>query len=51
MGTWARTPLKDDMPMSDVEAAVVPAKVQSMMVEYDQRARHYETADGEDPGF
>jgi len=31
----------------DVEAAVVPAKVQSMMVEYDQRARHYEVADGD----
>lgn len=31
---------------ADVEAAVVPAKVQSMMIEYDQRARHYE-ADGD----
>ena len=31
---------------ADVEAAVVPVKVQSMMVEYDQRARHYELADG-----
>ena len=27
---------------SDVEAAVVPAEVQAMMVEYDRRARHYE---------
>lgn len=27
---------------ADVEAAVVPANVQSMMIEYDRRARHYE---------
>jgi heme-degrading monooxygenase HmoA len=26
----------------DVEEAVVPVKVQSMMIEYDRRARHYE---------
>jgi heme-degrading monooxygenase HmoA len=32
---------------ADVEAAVVPVKVQSMMIEYDRRARHYETADGD----
>jgi heme-degrading monooxygenase HmoA len=29
---------------TDAEAAVVPAKVQLMMIEYDRRARHYETA-------
>src|SRR6187455_2749722 len=34
---------------ADVEAAVVPAKVQSMMVEYDRRARHYEVAEGGGP--
>ena len=27
---------------TDVEAAVVPEKVQPMMIEYDRRARHYE---------
>jgi heme-degrading monooxygenase HmoA len=27
---------------ADLEAAVVPAKVQPMMVEYDVRVRHYE---------
>jgi heme-degrading monooxygenase HmoA len=27
---------------SDPEAAVVPASVQRMMVEYDERARHFE---------
>lgn len=27
---------------ADVEAAVVPANVQAMMIEYDRRARHYE---------
>jgi len=27
---------------ADLEAAVVPAKVQAMMVEYDTRVRHYE---------
>ena len=32
---------------ADVEAAVVPAKVQPMMIEYDQRARHYEVAEGD----
>jgi heme-degrading monooxygenase HmoA len=26
----------------DVEAAVVPERAQAMMVEYDERARHYE---------
>ena len=31
----------------DVETAVVPANVQSMMIEYDERARHYETIDGD----
>ena len=33
---------------ADVEAAVVPAKVQSMMIEYDRRARHYEVTEGDD---
>ncbi len=27
---------------ADVEAAVVPDKVQSMMLEYDRRVRHYD---------
>jgi heme-degrading monooxygenase HmoA len=30
---------------NDVESAVVPTKVQKMMVEYDRRARHYELVD------
>ncbi|MGH8238894.1 MAG: antibiotic biosynthesis monooxygenase [Steroidobacteraceae bacterium] len=30
---------------NDVESAVVPAKVQKMMIEYDRRARHYEVVD------
>jgi len=29
---------------ADTEAAVVPAKVQAMMIEYDRRVRHYEIA-------
>ena len=32
---------------ADAEAAVVPSKVQAMMIEYDSRARHYEVIDGE----
>ena len=32
---------------ADVEAAVVPPNVQSMMIEYDHRARHYEVAEGD----
>ena len=31
----------------DVETAVVPANVQSMMIEYDQRARHCEVVEGD----
>ena len=30
---------------TDAEVAVVPAKAQAMMIEYDQRARHYEFAE------
>jgi heme-degrading monooxygenase HmoA len=30
---------------NDAESAVVPVKVQQMMVEYDRRARHYEVVD------
>jgi heme-degrading monooxygenase HmoA len=29
----------------DPESAVVPAKVQQMMIEYDRRPRHYEVVD------
>jgi heme-degrading monooxygenase HmoA len=29
----------------DVEAAVVPAKVQAMMIEYDRTVRHYEVVE------
>ena len=32
---------------ADLEAAVVPPKVQAMMIEYDRRARHYEVVDGD----
>jgi heme-degrading monooxygenase HmoA len=31
---------------ADVEAAVVPVKVQAMMLEFDRRVRHYEVAEG-----
>jgi heme-degrading monooxygenase HmoA len=31
---------------ADAEAAVVPDKAQRMMLEYDQRARHYEVVEG-----
>ena len=30
---------------ADAEAAVVPPHVQSMMIEYDQRVRHYEVVE------
>ena len=30
---------------ADSEAAVVPPKAQAMMIDYDQRARHYEFAE------
>ena len=30
---------------ADAEAAVVPPKAQAMMINYDQRARHYEVAE------
>jgi heme-degrading monooxygenase HmoA len=30
---------------NDPESAVVPAKVQQMMIEYDRRPRHYEVVD------
>lgn len=35
---------------ADVEAAVVPDKVQAMMVEYDRRAVHYEIVAAVDAG-
>jgi heme-degrading monooxygenase HmoA len=31
---------------SDAEAAVVPAEVQAMMIEYDRRVNHFEVVDG-----
>jgi heme-degrading monooxygenase HmoA len=31
---------------ADVEAAVVPDNVRQMMLEYDQRVRHYEVVEG-----
>jgi heme-degrading monooxygenase HmoA len=30
---------------NDLQSAVVPVKVQQMMIEYDRRARHYEVVD------
>jgi heme-degrading monooxygenase HmoA len=30
---------------NDTQSAVVPLKVQQMMIEYDRRARHYEVVD------
>jgi heme-degrading monooxygenase HmoA/catechol 2,3-dioxygenase-like lactoylglutathione lyase family enzyme len=40
---WASMAAIEKFAGADVEAAVVPEKVQAMMVEYDRRARHYES--------
>lgn len=34
----------------DIEIAVVPAEIQAMMIECDQRARHYEVVEGYEEG-
>jgi heme-degrading monooxygenase HmoA len=39
---WASIEAIEQFAGPDVEAAVVPPKVQDMMLDYDQRARHYE---------
>ena len=40
--TWESTGAIEQFAGRDSEIAVVPEKVQQMMIEYDRRARHYE---------
>ena len=40
--TWESTAAIERFAGRDSEIAVVPEKVQQMMIEYDRRARHYE---------
>jgi heme-degrading monooxygenase HmoA len=40
--TWESIDAIQGFAGPDVETAVVPPKVQAMMVEYDERVRHYE---------
>ncbi len=42
---WASIDAISKFAGPDAEAAVVPPKVQAMMIEYDRRARHYEFAE------
>ena len=42
---WKSTESIKQFAGADVEAAVVPAKAQAMMIEYDRRARHYDFAE------
>jgi len=39
---WSSMAAIEKFAGADVEAAVVPDKVQSMMLEYDRRVRHYD---------
>jgi heme-degrading monooxygenase HmoA len=39
---WASAEAIAKFAGADVEAAVIPAEIESMMVEYEHRARHYE---------
>ena len=44
---WASREAIAEFAGADVEVAVVPPNVQSMMIEYDRRARHYEVVEGD----
>ena len=43
---WASMEAIESFAGSDAEAAVVPAEVQEMMIEYDRRVNHFEVMDG-----
>ena len=43
---WSSIAAIEKFAGTDVEAAVVPDKARRMMLEYDQRARHYEVVEG-----
>lgn len=43
---WASMEAIKSFAGSDAAAAVVPAEVQEMMVEYDRRVKHFEVMDG-----
>ena len=43
---WASMKAIEKFAGADVEAAVVPDAVKSMMLEYDRRVRHYEVVTG-----
>ena len=43
---WASMEAIESFAGSDAEAAVVPAEVQEMMIEYDRRVNHFEVIDG-----
>jgi len=42
---WASIQAIEGFAGSDAEVAVVPAEVQAMMIEYDQRVKHFEVMD------
>ena len=42
---WASLEAIERFAGADIEAAVVPAEVQAMMLEYDRRVRHFEVVD------
>ena len=43
---WASPEAIQAFAGSDAEQAVVPAKVQEMMIEFDRRAKHFEIVEG-----
>ena len=45
---WASADAIAKFAGADIEAAVIPAKIQSMMIDYDRRARHYQFVELED---
>jgi hypothetical protein len=47
VGAGSRAPIERGIRAtpSKLHVSVVPANVQSMMIEYDRRARHYEVVD------
>ena len=42
---WASMEAIERFAGSDAEAAVVPAEVEAMMIEYDRRVKHFEVAE------
>jgi heme-degrading monooxygenase HmoA len=43
---WSSMAAIEKFAGADLEAAVVPEKVQRMMLDYDRRVRHYEVGEG-----